>query len=498
MIESPPQTRPWWSERAQAIEVAVRALPTYLPKQRWYPAKDAGPPTVALKCLIPLDCRTGHAAIATWQATPPGRSPISLFLPLAVIPADEVDPAYPGLIGKLNSEEALVDGFVSDSFVRCFVKSILHSAQENGGLQFSASGKRSALDDISCSHWSVARSTVEQSNTSVRVGNHAMLKAIRRLLPGMHPELEMSRFFLGSRFDAVPALLGWAELQGSTIAVLQEFVPNQGDGWNWIQARLRAAGTQSARTLPWIERLGARTAQMHCALARPSHSAAFNAEATRSEDWDRWALDLTTMLSHVGEALQSAAGGLDADTREAAQEFHRRQGDLSQLARDCISPAPVWTKTRHHGDFHLGQVLVNGDDCVIVDFEGEPLRPLSERRAKQVPLRDVAGMLRSLEYAAATLKRELPCALPAPARVDVKRRADTWVKEASWIFVESYLRTAGLMGEQPLDERTARRIITFFTLQKALYEVLYELANRPSWVGIPLRGALGLLSELQL
>jgi predicted trehalose synthase len=115
-----------------------------------------------------------------------------------------------------------------------------------------------------------------------------------------------------------------------------------------------------------------------------------------------------------------------------------------------------------------------------------------------VALRDVAGMLRSLDYAAATLKREQPCALPATARLELKRRADAWVKEASWIYVESYLRTAGLMGDHSLDEGSARRIIRFFTLQKALYEVLYELANRPSWVGIPLRGALGLLSESQL
>jgi trehalose synthase-fused probable maltokinase len=498
MIESAPQTRSWWSERAQAIEVAVRALPAYLPKQRWYPAKDAGPPAVALKNLIPLNCRTGHAAIAIWQATPPGQSPLSLFLPLAVIAADEIESADPGLIGRLNAEEVLVDGFVSDSFVRCFVNLILHSSRESGGVQFAASGRRSALEDISCSQWSVARSTVEQSNTSVRVGKHVMLKAIRRLLPGMHPELEMSRFFSESRFDAVPALLGWADLRGTTIAVLQEFVPNQGDGWNWIQARLRAGGAQIARTLPWIERLGARTAQMHCALAGPSDSPAFNPEAVRQQDWDRWAQELATMLSRVDEALESAAVRLDADTRETAQEFHRQRADFIQLARRCITPAPAWTKTRHHGDFHLGQVLVQGDDCVMVDFEGEPLRPLSERRAKQVALRDVAGMLRSLDYAAATLQRELPGALAAQEHAEVKRRADAWVKEASWIFVESYLRTAGLMGDPPLDEATARRIITFFALQKALYEVLYEVANRPSWVGIPLRGALALLGESQL
>ncbi len=458
---------------------AVRsALPDYLLRQRWYPAKDAGVPVVSAAQFVPVFFAQMAAALAVWTAEPPGRAPIRLFLPLAIVPAASLDAA--DVIVGLPNGTVVGDAFAVDDFVRAFVRSMVEPTDLPSELRpgrTAAAGSLGAADE-----WTIHRSRVEQSNTSIRIGSHAILKVIRKLLQGINPELEMGRFLTErAHFAAIPALLGWLDVDGSTVGVLQAFVPNEGDGWSWIANRLRdRSGIPGASGLDWIGRLGTRTAQLHLALATPGQDPDFDPEVASAADWQRWKADILGMAEQVRAALQGGRDGLEPESQRSADRFMARGHMLGTLLDGLLPAAPV-QKTRHHGDYHLGQVLVSDNDVVIVDFEGEPLRPLAERRAKQVPLRDVAGMLRSFGYAAAVAQRD--------HGID----RDGWYADAARTYVESYVQTLAAESAERFDAAAAQRLITFFTIEKALYEVLYELANRPLWVAIPLRGLHDLL-----
>jgi glycogen operon protein len=328
--------------------------------------------------------------------------------------------------------------------------------------------------------WPVLRINAEQSNTSIRIGENAILKVFRSPARGMHPELEIGHFLTEiAPFEAIPALLGWVKQANSVLSVLQAFVANEGDGWSWVLHRLGGSVEDQADALAWIAKLGERTAEMHRALATPTDDDAFRSEPVGAEDLARWGSDATAMLDRVLHALPSAQSSLDADGTALATALRRDQDKVVDRVRTLLAFETSSVKTRHHGDYHLGQVLVRDHDAVIVDFEGEPLRGLAERRAKNSPLRDVAGMLRSISYAAIVAARDQP---------DDAAALRAWAKTASKAYRESYLQAVGEGGEE------AERLIAFFTLEKALYEVAYELANRPDWVAIPLRAVFDLLT----
>jgi trehalose synthase-fused probable maltokinase len=176
------------------------------------------------------------------------------------------------------------------------------------------------------------------------------------------------------------------------------------------------------------------------------------------------------MSQRAAHALQESADTLDDRTRLAAHEYLGRMDQLDGILDGLLRDAGHLKKTRHHGDFHLGQVLVHDGDAAIVDFEGEPMRPLAERRAKHCALRDAAGMLRSLAYAAAV----------------AGLAGQEWLESATDRFLDGYFERALSSPGCPQDRGAALRLVQFFTIEKALYEILYELSNRPTWVGIPL------------
>jgi len=268
-------------------------------------------------------------------------------------------------------------------------------------------------------------------------------------------------------------------------------VANQGDGWSWLLDRLHRLGDAGARTdaAAWLRRLGLRTAQMHRAFGRSSADPAFRPEPVTKADTSRWRDSAIAAADRVLDRLSEAQPPLPESAQAMAERLisqRRRLGD--QIA--AFAPAPGgFMKTRHHGDFHLGQVLVADGDAIIIDFEGEPMRPLAERRAKHACLRDVAGMLRSISYAAATATRRLP-----PEDKTGRDDLMAWEGEAATVFSEAYFAAATGIGGLPSDRAEAERIVHFFMVEKALYEVAYELANRPDWVEIPLRGTLSLIA----
>jgi malto-oligosyltrehalose trehalohydrolase len=488
---------PTWPQQPEALRVALQKLPDYCLQQRWYPAKDAGLPTISLRELQPLTDGEIVAALALWDIAVSGREPFVLFIPLAVLPRAQQG-STPS-IGELPNGERLVDAVGSDAFLRLLLRFMLGEARPNSSaLRPGHTGRIEALCGAPAPRWRLQRSSVEQSNTSVRVGDVGILKLIRKVAVGIHPELEMAQFLTETaRYGAAPALLGWINFAGHTVAILQEFIPNEGDGWSRVRALLRGGPQDGEKARAWLATLGRRTAELHAALGCATTEPAFVAEAAGPDDWQRWARDLASMAERARDALRAGEPKLDPSSRRLATEFRDGAVVLNGWLASIVARPPVWRKTRHHGDFHLGQVLVKGDDAVIVDFEGEPMRALEERRAKHVPLRDVAGMLRSIRYAAASLQRELPADLPDEVRRRETARLDGWADDASRQFMDSYLGTLEQQVVAAPDLVTARGIVQFFLFEKALYEVLYELSNRPDWVSIPLQSVVSQLAEMK-
>ena len=300
----------------------------------------------------------------------------------------------------------------------------------------------------------------EQSNSSVVFGERCALKAYRRLEAGESPELEMLRFLEAHGFEHTPRLLGSYRYAGaplaSTLGILQEFVPDARDGWQDALASL----ADPASFLSRLHRLGEVTARMHALLASDDRDSAFRPE-------------------ELGERSDDETEALVAGLPEPV---HGRRGELLEHLRALHRAGARGKAIRQHGDFHLGQVLWARDDWVVLDFEGEPARPLAERRAKSTPLRDVAGMLRSFAYAA-----ETGHALGAPG-------PPGWESDARRAFLDGY---EAVIDQSLLPPPGPARdaLLAACELEKALYELRYELNNRPDWVHVPLAGIERLLGR---
>lgn len=315
----------------------------------------------------------------------------------------------------------------------------------------------------------------EQSNTSIIYGEQVMLKLFRKIQPGRNPEVEIGEFLTGQTdFDAFPRMLGTIDLvrgdESTTIACVQQFIASKGDAWTWMLDELTSAGgAEGVADAPVV--LGQRTAGLHAALALGTSPAfvpeLFNVAETESVH-DAAVRELEQTIALLSEHGVSDVGRL----RDALAP---RLADLRLLTGTY--------RTRIHGDYHLGQVLrTNRGDFAILDFEGEPTRSLQERREKASPLRDVAGMLRSLDYLAEAARRRSPDA-SADAFV-------SWSESARQAFIAGYTTTA--QGSptlaRGLDPDTWKRVVAAFEVHKALYEARYEVGNRPDWIDIPMQG----------
>jgi trehalose synthase-fused probable maltokinase len=313
----------------------------------------------------------------------------------------------------------------------------------------------------------------EQSNTSIRFGDALILKLFRRLQFGPNPDVEIGWFLTEeTTFSGTPPVAGTLTYLtaggcGASIALVQRFERNRGDAWTTTLARLEPVlgGADPSESLAAVRRLGATTAELHVALASGT-SADFAPERITRQDLDMW-------RAAVLEEVHSTVAGLSARGVDV-------DGDALRGRIEGLRALEGALKTRHHGDYHLGQVLEREDGSfVIIDFEGEPSRPLIQRREKRSPLRDVAGMLRSFDYARTA-------ALRAGDSRDGRRiaAAQSWYRSARQAFLDAYLPIAGCVANLlPADVHSA---LGAFELEKAAYEVMYELNNRPDWVPIPL------------
>ena len=311
----------------------------------------------------------------------------------------------------------------------------------------------------------------EQSNSSVVFGEQQVLKVFRRVEPGINPELEMLRFLSLRGFGAVATLTGWYEISGelmqATLGIMQEFVAGARDGW-------QLALDDPVGVLARIPELGAATGEMHTVLASDPGDPAFSPEEPSVE-----ALSLLTAT--IDEQIEVVF--LDLPDIPALAPIIGRGEEVRDRLQLMSHVGVGGRLIRHHGDYHLGQTMLGDDGWTILDFEGEPARSLLEHRRKRSPLRDVAGMLRSFAYAASA--SELLRGVPAP---------EGWEQRAREGFLAAYLETVD-QSLLPAGRPATDKLLAIFELEKAVYELRYELNNRPDWVPIPVAGIARLLQE---
>ena len=492
-------------------DLFARALaaagPTYLPRQRWFGDKARAIAAVRLHEAAVVQVAGQSAALGIAEVEFVGGDPALYFLPLAL--TDEPKP-IPSVVARIDEDpdgRSIVDALAVPAFHDWLLERLAAGAYDGG--QFGAFAWRpgNALPG----HLAAARaaasriSGAEQSNSAIVYGTSLLLKLFRKLQFGLNPDIELGRFLTErTTFRHLPPLLGdltyvadGAPGLDISLAMAQPFVASQGDGWTVMLGRLaahlkeRSAGAGSTPALDLADRLGRRTAQLHVALAGDPSDPAFSPEPIDDSDIRRWMDDLSAALDRTLSDLQARADRLPAALQDAVRTSGSAKSGLTKRVA-CFRLLAGATKTRVHGDYHLGQILVTPeDDVVILDFEGEPARPLPERRAKTSPLKDVAGMLRSFGYARGAAARADAGGLD-PVEVDHRLRA--WEREARARFTQTYLaeaRAAGAKflpatGDDPAADGPFLDAVAAWELDKAVYEVNYELNNRPDWLELPL------------
>ena len=394
--------------------------------------------------------------------------------------ADTVGELERYLVALLAAEHP-VDALDDPAFCRALLDVVRRGDEVNGDRGMLVGRPSRAFPADLAADVAAHRLEGEQSNTSVVFGDRLIMKVFRRLSDGLNPDLEITRFLTEhTTFRGTPRLAGaleyyagnpgaierFADVGGMvTLAVLQEYVAGARDGWRFMLDRLSTGDA----ALDALRRLGTRTAELHAALATPTPDPAFGAEPITPADVAAWAEGVRRQIAAAREAARGQPLPDVPDVGGAAG-----LGGLVGRA-----------KIRHHGDFHLGQTLAidGGRDFAIIDFEGEPLRPLAERRRKHTPLRDVAGMLRSIGYAAAS----------AGLATSEHRR---WEADARAAYLTAYrAATAGAWFVPDSDDAFARAIAVL-EVEKAAYEIVYEANNRPDWVEIPLAGFVSATASL--
>jgi maltose alpha-D-glucosyltransferase / alpha-amylase len=504
------------NDLAQGLGLACRtiereSLPSYLPKRRWYSLKDQLASSIQLNVVGVLP---GPDLLLTEIETTTPAGTQRWFLPLGVAWEDRSPAPLPTQLALARVRRGARIGLLTDAFSLAeFSESIvscLMSAREiqgeQGTIRFEPTGKMSELELQS--PYEVTWLSAEQSNSSLIIGSDVMLKIFRRVTDGPHPEAEMGRYLTDHGYQNVAPLLGEMRRIGSdgvshTLAIAQGFVRNQGDAWTWTLDLLvrgltdLSASEESTNALADIQEdyksfaalLGQRVAEMHAVLARESDDPAFAPAPLDEEAAASWAGAAEAQLDMALDALAAPDVAVDASHREflatVKPDLTRR---LRQIAKDSVGADCI----RIHGDLHLGQVLVANGDVFLIDFEGEPSKSSDERRRKSSRWRDVAGVLRSFDYAAAVVQRKSMASHAHLSPEQVQEYLEAFKEGAARAFLAGYDQTMN-PGEQTAPDHG---LLTLFLLEKAAYEVVYEAGNRPAWIDVPTLGLVSIAEQV--
>jgi maltose alpha-D-glucosyltransferase/alpha-amylase len=414
-------------------------------------------------------------------------------------------------------------GLITDAFsLENFVRTVLQGMHDNrvlpsdgGEIRFEPTAELAKLGLTAESD--VRYLSAEQSNSSVVVGNSLVLKLIRKVASGVHPELEMSAYLTAAGFANISPLLGSvvrrdAAGEDNLLMIAQGYLSNQGDAWEWTQNNLeRALRDELADAMSEQEQhynalgelkdfaamLGQRLGEMHQVLAAPSDNPDFAPYTTTQKDALATGKDVVAQIEHALKLLKQHQNELNpADKTLVSRLLDNKKVILSHV-QELAKKTAGGLRIRVHGDLHLGQVLVIKGDAYLIDFEGEPARPLPERRGKHSPYKDVSGVLRSFDYAAAMTINVHNVDNTDQAQAARQRVGDRYLSEARQAFIHAYRLAAATLGHAWQDPEGEDAALALFGLEKAAYEVAYEAENRPAWLPVPLHGLYGLMSGLK-
>ncbi|PLZ00603.1 maltose alpha-D-glucosyltransferase [Burkholderia sp. WAC0059] len=520
------------------------ALPAYLMQRRWYAAKAEQAPQTRIDIAVELGGTPRPMLLAEIVAdTAQGGD--RYVLPLGFVAEDEATSALPEQLALARVRRGrrvglLTDAFALPDFVFRVIELIGQNAKlacSDGAIHFIAHPGMppAGADNALGAPAEVRYLSVEQSNSSVVIGNLAMLKLIRRCHPGIHPEAEMGTYLTAAGYGNIAPMLGEVtriDAQGTphVLAVLQGFIHNQGDAWQWVldglgrntadladlplvSAVSAAPGTAGSSPPPagalldealaeyahWAANLGQRLGELHLTLARATDDAAFSPYPAGRPDTEAWARGAQHQIDQALAslaALKTHPAQHSAEERALAAELEAlRDPLLARAAELAHAGLGAWC-TRIHGDLHLGQILIAQGDAFFVDFEGEPARPLAQRRQRTSGLRDVAGMLRSFEYVTAVAASAGPSDLTESAQAGREILLRRFLDQVRQSFLDAYWSAANTIPHRFARPTDAQSLLDLFTLEKAAYEVCYESAHRPAWLGVPLRGLVAIARRL--
>ena len=517
-----------------------RLLTAWLPERRWFGGKDKAIRSVSLGASLPVQGAGGGAAhLVVLEVDYVTEEDERYLLPLMVSPADEavhIQHRYPwSVLCRIRGPEG--DGLLHDASVNAeFARALIELVAGNRRAGSEAVQLRGVRHTDSI-HLSVGLDprpgTAEQSNTSIVFASRYILKLLRRVEEGSNLDRELGLALTRVGFPSTPDVLGelelrWGSRSSATVGVLQSFVPNQCDAWEFTSEALdryyervraydpgegpgplprdslvRAAETAIPEAvhraigeayLDAASLLGQRTAELHHALAKVDDPD-FRPEPFTSLYRRSLYQSMRNLVGRAFETLAGMAVSGDDSGRIRTERILERRGELMERFRAVLEHKIEGERIRIHGDYHLGQVLWTGKGFVIIDFGGEPARPLSERRLRRSPLRDVAGMLRSYHYAAVSglARARHRGVVSEPELEALERWTRFWHRWVSVAFAKGYFQAAGQARFLPREPEERQLLLDLFLLEKAVYELGYELANRPAWAGIPLEGILALL-----
>nr|WP_236596832.1 maltose alpha-D-glucosyltransferase [Paraburkholderia hiiakae] len=513
-------------ENVRLLESEV--LPSWLSRRRWFASKDKPLRTVRLAALTTIH-GAGFAFTEIEAELADGTSE-RYVLPIAITWGTEITTPLHIQLALSRVRRGRTVGYLTDAFsLPWFAYGVLRKLRERATvptvqqstIRFEPTERLNELDlgDTPEVRWLAA----EQSNSSLVIAETLVLKIVRRLMAGVHPEAEMSRYLTKLGYANTAPLYGEVVRVDPagvphTLIIMQGFIDNQGNAWDWALDYLRRTIDELALAMDddtsvdqaheeeavqgycaVIGAIGKRLGELHAMLSRPSDDEAFSPVAATPDDVRAWVADTKTMLNealdivaqHTGEDEQT----LDKDARDLARSLIDRRKALLAKVDELVPDDTKAARIRIHGDFHLGQVLLSQGDAYLIDFEGEPARALEYRRAKTSPLRDVAGLLRSLSYAGAAAQSTLE---NAPQQVVDRKRAlfERFRGYAAETFLSQY-RVA--VAEGPLTLVSASQeqaLLDLFLIEKAAYEIRYEAANRPTWLALPVRGLAALTARV--
>jgi maltose alpha-D-glucosyltransferase / alpha-amylase len=508
-----------WMSLARTRGVFERdVLPAFLSRTRWFPERSMRAIQPRVTSAIPFsNTHDNRPWLAFFEASVRGVD-ARYVLPMQInwvrFDRERYNPRAFAAVRQGSREGTLLDVAGDIEFTTLLLDNLREGVViENEGdrLEFRP-GSRLA-EKPAGPYEQIRAVSTEQSNSTALVGEDYVIKLYRRLESGTNPEIEMGRFLTEvAGYGNTPSLLGSVELiegdKTSAIAVVHEFVANQGDGWVMtsgyldryvddqrvlMKAEEEVVSEELAPYLRYMEQTGRRVAEMHIALASHPEVADFAPEPVSGEDVRRWTETLSANATRVLDELGRKRESLKDGDRALVDEFLALPDGLARRLPG-LRGENGGLKIRHHGDFHLGQMLIVKEDVFIIDFEGEPRRSQAERRAKAPAARDVAGLVRSIDYSTtAALERALKTHPEEAGKIAAA--LDAWRERATDAFLTAYRETMAGSPVWPADQAAADRLLDFFLIEKALYEIEYELAHRPDWLRVPLAGILRILTR---